>query len=116
MVTKKVTSNRTMKEIPTKKVPATKTAAKKAAARAAPAAKATTMPAAAPASIGIGSIVMFTDNGRTVGPGRLCSLSGIGNACVMFGDGIGCQRVAADLLSLAPPGSTAPACDGCENC
>lgn len=116
MVTKKVTAKRAVKEVPAKKVPAKKPAAKNATARAAPAAKATAMPAAAPADIGIGSIVMFTDNGRTVGPARLCALSGIGNACVMFGDGIGCQRVAADLLSLAPPGSTAPACDGCENC
>ena len=107
----------------TKKAPAKKVAKKAAAKKVAatpPVAETAAMAAAAPAGIGIGigigSIVMFTDNGQTVGPGRLCALFGIGNACVMFGDGIGCQRVAADLLSLAPPGSTAPPCDGCDDC
>ena len=103
----------------TKKAPAKKVAKKAAAKKVAatpPVAETAAMAAAAPAGIGIGSIVMFTDNGQTVGPGRLCALFGIGNACVMFGDGIGCQRVAADLLSLAPPGSTAPPCDGCDHC
>ena len=103
MVTKKAPAKKVAKKVPAKKVAATPPVAETAA-----------MAAAAPA--GIGSIVMFTDNGQTVGPGRLCALFGIGNACVMFGDGIGCQRVAADLLSLAPPGSTAPPCDGCDDC
>ena len=117
MVTKKAPAKKVAKKVPAKKAPAKKAAAKKVAATP-PVAETAAMAAAAPAGIGIGigSIVMFTDNGQTVGPGRLCALFGIGNACVMFGDGIGCQRVTADLLSLAPPGSTAPPCDGCDDC
>lgn len=115
MITKKAPAKKVAKKVPAKKAPAKNAAAKKVAATP-PVAEPTAMAAAAPAVIGIDSIVMFTDNGQTVGPGRLCALFGIGNACVMFGDGIGCQRVAADLLSLAPPGSTAPPCDGCDDC
>ena len=65
-----------------------------------------------------GDIVMFNsvDPPGSVGPGRLCSLFGFQQACVMFGDGIGCRRVGSNLLTLAPPGFTAPQCDECSDC
>jgi hypothetical protein len=70
-------------------------------------------------SIGIGDIVMWiSEDGQTViGPGRVCGEKPFGQMCVKFGDGVGCRRVAAQRLTAAPGGSTAPACgDDCSDC
>ena len=65
-----------------------------------------------------GDIVLFqsVEPPGTVGPGRVCSLVGFNQACVMFGDDIGCKRVGMEFLRAAPPGSEAPSCDSCTGC
>ncbi|MDM0122594.1 hypothetical protein [Variovorax arabinosiphilus] len=69
-------------------------------------------------SPGIGDVVMLNNSDGTVlGPGRLCAeRPGFGSACVQFGGAIGCISVTRFRLSVAPPGSDAPSCEGCDNC
>ena len=78
-----------------------------------------TVAAKAPASsFQPGDIVIFqsVDPPGTVGPGRVCLLVGFNEACVMFGDDIGCKRVGIQFLRAAPSGSETPSCDSCTGC
>jgi hypothetical protein len=95
------------------------TTAKKRGKRSTAKSRRTTIAAKAPASaFQPGDIVMFhsEDPPGIVGPGRVCSLLGFNQACVMFGDGLGCRRVGTNFLRAAPPGSEAPQCDLCTDC
>ena len=105
--------------------PPRKTAAtrKRAAAKKQPAAKKVaanegfaTMGVAAE-SLAIGDVVMLTSSdGTVVGPGRLCAESLVSSTvCVNFPD-LGCKKVSRSRLSMAPPGSQAPNCNGCDDC
>lgn len=69
-------------------------------------------------ALSIGDVVMLTNsNGTVLGPGRLCAeRPAFGSACVNFGGAIGCISATRSRLSLAPPGSPAPGCDGCNDC
>ena len=110
---------------PPRKTAATK---KRAAAKKQPAAKkvAAKKPAAnegfastglAAESLAIGDVVMLTSSdGTVVGPGRLCAENLVSSTvCVNFPD-LGCKKVSRSRLHLAPPGSQAPNCNGCDDC
>jgi hypothetical protein len=111
------------KKTPAKKTPAGKAAAKKTVARKAPAKKAAAKKTrAAPARttmlgeelrVAPGDVVLLDGTGAI---GRVCSLIGFGQACVIFGDGLGCRRVFISALSEAPAGANAPACMDCDDC
>lgn len=68
--------------------------------------------------LSIGDIVVWVDeDGTEVGPGRLCAdKPATESACIHIGNGIGCVQVTRRRLRLAPPGSTAPTCDDCQDC
>ncbi|MBN8479614.1 MAG: hypothetical protein J0L91_11695 [Burkholderiales bacterium] len=117
--TARKTSKATAKKRPVGKTTAKTTAKKRASvktARRKPLKKAARAAKSPASPIGIGDVVLFTSDGHVVGPGRVCQ-DGLefDQLCVMFPE-IGCQRVDRMNLRLAPAGSTAPACDGCDDC
>jgi hypothetical protein len=67
--------------------------------------------------VSIGDVVILKSSDGTLSvPGRLCAKNMVSNtACVNF-PGLGCAKVSRSRLSLAPVGSLAPNCDGCDDC
>ncbi len=108
-----------VKTAATKKLAAAKkrTTAKKVAAKKVAASEGFAPTAVAAESLAIGDVVMLTSSdGTVVGPGRLCAESLVSSTvCVNFPD-LGCKKVSRSRLHLAPPGSQAPNCNGCDDC
>ena len=67
-------------------------------------------------SLEVGDVVMFTaSDGSVSGPGRVCTPPLLGTVCVAMPE-LGCMPISLRRLSLAPPGSDAPSCAGCDGC
>ena len=64
------------------------------------------------ATFDVGDVVLFDGS-----PGRVCRVdTTFGHACVMLGEGVGCARIFFTQMTLAPPGTDAPACVDCDVC
>lgn len=61
----------------------------------------------------VDDVVLLNDD--TSAAGRVCRELNFGRYCVHFPD-IGCKRVPASSLRLAPAGTAAPDCASCTDC
>ncbi len=102
------------KKVVAKKAAAKKAPAKKTAAKKAPAVGRATMALATEQlEFSVDDVVLM--DGDTSAAGRVCRELNFGRYCVHFPD-IGCKRVPASSLRLAPAGTSAPDCAGCTDC